>query len=67
MEIPAGQDVELHGEVIVLGVRRCPDGRAVFAMSHKRDDTTSYALIVSAENTMRLLGFLANQPAGAAS
>ena len=53
------------GEVVMLGVRRCPDGSVVFAMGPIAEDNTSYAMIVTPDNVMKLIDFIVNRPAGA--
>ena len=63
--MPPGEDVYLMGEVVTLGVRRCPDGSVVFAMGPIAEDNTSYAMIVTPDNVMKLIDFIVNRPAGA--
>ena len=61
--LPDGEDIELVGEVSTWGVRRCPDGRAVFAVSPHEAGTKTYAMVISAQNVMAIVGFLLNRPA----
>lgn len=65
--MPAGEDIECRGEVSTLALRRCPDGRVVFALAPHEQGSPAYAMIVSPANTMALIGFMLNQPEGALS
>ena len=61
-DLPAGQDVELHGDFVTLGVRRCPDGAAVSAMGrHDAPELPVLALVLRPEAVMALMRFLVNQ------
>ena len=59
-DLPAGQDVELRGDFITLGVRRCPDGAAVIAMA-RHDTPELLAMVLRPEIVMELMRFLVNQ------
>ena len=65
-EMPDGEDIECHGEISTLALRRCADGRVVFAMK-PHDDRQGYAMVVTAANVMALIAFMLNQPEGAPS
>ena len=61
--MPAGEDIEIGGDRITFGVRRCPDGSAVFAMTERTvPDAPAYALQVVPEAVMVLIEFLLNRP-----
>lgn len=61
--MPAGEDIEITGDRIVLGVRRCADGSAVFAMTERTPQAVSYAILATPEAVMALVDFLVNRPA----
>ena len=61
-DLPAGQDVELRGNFVTLGVRRCPDGSAVIAMArHDAPELPVLAMVLRPATVMELMRFLVNQ------
>ena len=61
-DLPAGQDIELRGDIVTLGVRRCPDGAAVIAMGrHDAPELPVLAMVLRPETVMALMRFLVNQ------
>ena len=65
--MPAGEDIECRGEISTLALRRCADGRVVFALAPHEEGTPAYAMVVSATNVMALIDFMLYRPAGVPS
>lgn len=60
--MPDGEDIEIAGDRVRLGIRRCPDGSAVFAMTEGKEDALAYAICATPAAVMALIEFLLNQP-----
>lgn len=66
--MPDGDDIEMRGDQVVLGVRRCPDGSAVFVMTRLDPaEIAGLALLVDAQTAMAVADFLINRPEGTPS